>query len=351
MAPVTKKVFPKLSPRASDPFMRPEWRWNRVLAMCDDPDGPKRTTKRDDKYIRAARSFLLRWRAGSPWDREQLMYDSPGMYHAYRIFDHLHSDPNVAFVMEAMLLANYPYDEIGDATKTDPDVVEHYEAVFFNVVPYLRHYNWVLTQVLIPAANRFVAAKGDAPKPAANDNGFQRFVTPPVIEPHMDSTLKWLSYYGGPQICEFVLSGFKRGLTCNTQDDIGDWLDEQYKNQLRCRSTQSIGVFEVNRYNVTELFQLHMEVIKLAAGVDGQENKQTTMEKHIHAMLTEIPWTVGMEAKAVFEGTTVGRYDEMAAELRDEELLLVGAGDKCPDLDELPGLVMPTGIQRDKEIK
>ncbi len=60
----------------------------------------------------------------------------------------------------------------------------------------------------------------------------------------------------------------------------------------------------------------------------------TPIERHVQAMLAEIPWTAGAAAAEVYEGTVVDKYDKMAAEVRDEELQILAAGETVPGLDE-----------------
>lgn len=328
--------------RDFDPFLRPEWRYERILQLVDALPVPKRPTRFDDDYIRAARKFILRWRAADEHQRFLLAHENPGLCFAWLVFQKINTDPETSFMIEARLLANESHVEIADAIRSQPEAVEWYEALFFNVSDNLRHHDWILKHVLLPSADRMGEDDEDE-----DEDDLRRFVTPPVVRPHMDFTLKFFSYFGGPVLCEFMLSGFKRGVMCHTQDDIGGWLDEQWYNHIRRRSTMAAGVFEVNKYNVMELFATHSRIIELQKGLDGQDERRTVIEKHINAMLTEIPWTVGTQAREIFEGTTIGRYDEMAAELRDEEMLLVAAGEKPMALEEVPGLVMPTG----KEVK
>ena len=251
-------------------------------------------------------------------------------------------DFKTAFMIEARLLANQSFVEIADAVNSDPDVVEWYEALFFNVAPFLRCHDWIMNHVLTPAFDRFAESKDDE-----EEDDIRRFVTPPVIKPHYDMTLKFFAYFGGPMLVEFMISGFKRGVVCHSQDEIGSYLDGVFNDGFRRRSAQSVGVFEVNKYNVMEVFATHLRIMELARGIEGQDERHSLFEKHVNAMLTEIPWVVGSHAKQLFEGTSVGRYDEMAAELRDEELLLVSAGEKPLTIEEVPGLSMPVGKEVD----
>ena len=109
---------------------------------------------------RKARSFMLKWRKGEG-AREQLLIEDPGLYYAYMIYDNIHTDPEVRFMLEARLLSGQPADEIANALKTLPDAVKWYERLFFNVRPFLSHHDWIVKHVLLPSADRFLDADDD----------------------------------------------------------------------------------------------------------------------------------------------------------------------------------------------
>jgi hypothetical protein len=326
-----------------DPFLRPEWRWERVLKLVDRVPTPGRTTRRDDSYIRAARSFMLRWRSYGPERRDELLYENPGLYYAYKIHDKLGSDPEVRFIVEARLLTGQPYEEIADACNTLPETIDWYEKLFFNVRPMLRHHDWIVKNVLLPSADRYAPHDPDEDKPFAN---------PAVVQPHLDMTLKFFSYFGGPILCEYMISGFKRGQIVRTQDDIMPFLSEQCMGSLTRRSSQAAMVFKIDRWNVTELFATHLRIQEIQKSAESQEDRRTTIERHIHAMLAELPWTTGEEAEKVYAGSEMIAYDKMAAELRDDELMLINAGQRPLGIEDVPGLVIPPPRGNgDKEVK
>jgi hypothetical protein len=328
-------------PRLADPFLTPNWRYQRVIKMISQTPMPKRTTRRDDRYIKEARSFLLRWRKGND-ERERLREEQPELFHAWSLFDRIPQDPEFSLTLEARLLADQPVDEIAQAIKILPETVDWYERLFFNVKPFLDNHDWILKHVLLPATDRMAALDADA--------GDNMFKTPVIIRPHLDMTLKFFSYYGGPLICEYMMAGFKRGLKCHTQDEIGKWLNEGFMLQIQRRSAEAAPRFEVNRYNVMELFITHMQIIQVQHSLEGQEERHSTVEKHIHGMLKEIPWTVGRDARELFAGTVIGETDEMAAELNAEELMLIGAGQYVPALGEVPDMVITArAVEKHKE--
>lgn len=332
------------NPRLADPFRRPDWRYKRVLRMVSRMPSPGRTTRHDDKYIKGARSFMLRWKKGEA-ERDRLLYENPGMYHAWCVFDNIEKDADFQFIMEARLLSGQTPEAIAFESCVLPETVEWYEKVFFNVKDSLGHHDWILKHVLLPSLVR-----NHEPDDDDNADGLN-YSSPPVVKPHMDSTLKFFSYFGGPIICEFMLSGFKRGLHCHAWEKIGEWLDESMMDSIRRRTAQAAQVFDINKYNVMELVQVHTRIVEIQRSAESQEDKHSAIENHVHGMLAEIPWTVGHDAREVFEGTVIGQLDDVAAETNAEELMLLGAGQQPLDIEDLPAMSIATRNKEDLENK
>jgi len=340
-----------------DPYLRPDWRFERVLEMTSQTPEPGKPNRMDDKYIKDTRNFFLKFHGKFSEEsedkmrreRDKLEQKMPGLYYAWKIYDGdggLH--PNTRFMLEARLLARQAYDRIAFGLRTNVDVIHWYEKVFFNVTPWLDAVDWIGEMVLNSSADHLVQAERahKLDKSSGNDekeDGKSRFEVPPVVKAEYDFTCKSMAYYGGEHLCDLLFRGFIPGRPCRSQDDIDEWLNETMQMIVRRRSLQAALKFDVNKYNVMELFQAHLRIIEIARGAEADGGKQTPIEKHIHAMLAELPWTVGKEARELFEGTAVGQFDEMAAELRDDELQLVAAGEMPNFTDSLPDIEFPKG--------
>ena len=136
-----------------------------------------------------------------------------------------------------------------------------------------------------------------------------------------------------------MISGFRRGNVVQGQEDISSWLDDQWRVTLQRRSAQSAGVFEVNRYNVMELFATHARIIELQKNSESGEERRSTFTRHVSTMLSQLPWTVGRRgAEQIGEIGAMGDMDNAAAEINDEELILIGSGhvpDSVKEIDNL----------------
>lgn len=308
--------------RLADPFLRPYWRHERVLKMLASVP-PERCRRYDDAWVQGYKKFLFSWRRNSD-SREQLVYDNAGMYYAYMLFDRMHIEPEMRLMIEARLLAGVSYESIAQECKTVPATIEWYERLFFNVADFLPHHDWIMKHVLLPATDRFAESKMDEDSDVAVE--FMPKPSAEVVKPHLDMTLKFFAYFGGPLICDMMISGFRRTSHITNHEDIPTFFNDQFASQIARRSAQAAGQFEINKYNVMELFVTHSRLIEISKSVDNVEDRHNAVEKHINAMLSELPWTVGVASEKLYAGTPVGAFDSGASELNEEEVMIYSAG-------------------------
>jgi hypothetical protein len=303
-------------------FRTPEWRWERVLSLVDRPgDIPGRCTRRDDKFVRAAKLFLPKRRFGDPLVLEKLKFENPGLFYAYDFHQAAQEDQDAAMYIQARVLARQTPEQIGKVLGILPEAVEWYCHLFFDVIPYLDQRDWITKQVIVPALVR-TATK----KPVDDDLPQNMFKDSSVARPFMDGTLKLFAYHGGTHLVDLLIAGLQVGKPLVGQDDTDNWLDRTTGTTIRRRTAQAAQMFEINKYNVMELFAVHTRLMEIARSEENQDQARSVIEKHIKATVEEIPWAVGSDGEKLYDGTMVGRFDLMAGELRDDELILVASG-------------------------
>lgn len=318
-------------------FRSPEWRWERVLALVDGKDGiPGRCTKRDDDVVRKARNFVLRWRNGDDDAREKLLWENAGLYYAYEYQQKLVDDPEAAMYIQARLLARQTPEHIASIMGIMPDSIRWYSELFFDIVPYVEQRDWVTKQVLLPAIIRSPVKSVDE-----QEQGGNTFKDSTVARPFMDGSLKLFAYFGGTHLVDMLIAGMQAGKPLSSPDDLDNWLDNNITTTVRQRTAQAARLFEINKYNVMELFTIHNQIVAIAKSADNQDQTKSTQERHIKAMMDEIPWAVGSDGEKLYKNSVVGRFDNMASELRDDELLKLASGQTAATLgtdfpDQLP---------------
>ena len=308
----------------TDPFMRPYWRHERALRMFA-PNGPKRMCRSDDPYIQEYKRFLFEMHKASP-NHEKIARSNPGLYHAHNIHHRMQTDPEVGLTIEARLLAGFTYPQIAYAFKTIPETVEWYERLFFNVSDLLDHGDWIVRNVLVPASDSF-ALPQHQPQQNADTEAVVRTVQP-IVVPYYDMSLKLFSYFGGPLVCDTMLSGFQKRQYVKKFEDLHEYFDEQFSFQIKRRSLQASTRFEINKYNVMELFALNSKLIEIQKSSQNKDDKHTAVEKNIFAMMNDFDWRVGLDGSKSFEGTVLGEMDKGKAELCAEEMMYLGVGVK-----------------------
>ena len=262
--------------KLADPFLRPNWRHERVVKMLDSVP-PERVKRTDDKWIAGYKKFLQQWNKSED-NRDKLLYEDPGLYFAYVMFDRMFTEPELRLMIEARLLSGLTYEDIADECKTIPETIQWYERLFFNVIEFLPNHDWIMKHVLLPSSDRFVQDY------STDDDDEAAFMAKPsneVVRPHLDMTLKFFAYYGGPLVCDMMISGFRRDKRVTSQEDLPEYFHEQFMSQVTRRSAQSAGQFEINKYNVMELFATHTRIIEIQRSAESAEDRHNEFEKHV----------------------------------------------------------------------
>ncbi len=81
-----------------------------------------------------------------------------------------------------------------------------------------------------------------------------------------------------------------------------------------------------------------------------QDDPLSSIERHVQAMILDLPFCSGTDGKMVVKGTPIEPFDNSAVELRDRELLILGAGGEVDGLEGLTEFEMPAPTKRKLEL-
>ena len=271
------------------------WRSDRVLELLKREPRPGRCTSRDDYFVREFRSFMVKRRnIQSDQGFEELFDRNPGIWYAAELHDNL--NPRRRAIIQAMLLSGQDDLVIAKTYGGIPEAVQWYEALFFNVRDRLEANNWIQDSVIVPS---YISQLDESPE---------------------NTMLKFFGYYGGPVLLDFMVSGFKKGLNLPTSpEDLDLYLDKHFFTGIRRQSAMHVNMFEVNKYNVMELFNTHCRLIEIEKSSESADEARNSMEKNILVMLEELPWAVGAKPHKDMNAR-LSVYEDAAAELTDEEM-------------------------------
>ena len=313
-------------------FRTPEWRWDRILKLVDRHPTPGRCTRRDDDFVRKARNFILRWRSAEGDDeKERLKFENPAIHYAYDFHQKSNDDPEAVMYVQARLLARQDPEHIGSVMGILPDAVLWYSWLFFDVIDRLEQRDWITKQIIVPAMVRQGFKKKKKNGPQETDESYQ-VMDSSVAKPFMDGSLKLFAYFGGTHLVDALIAGLQAGKPLSSPDEISNWMDSTWMNVLKRRSLQAAMAFEINKYNVTEVFAVHTRIIEIERSEESSEQARTSHERHVKAMIDGIPWAVGDDGRKLYDKSIVGRFDDMPGELRDDEVLQLASGQHVPGL-------------------
>ncbi|OWK37438.1 hypothetical protein [Fimbriiglobus ruber] len=315
-----------------NPFRSPRWRADRVDELVLAPDGPLPCRRADDAFVRRYKQY--RYRSMTAPDPAVAAAEYPECAAAERL-QAADVPPLLATVVEARILARQSFANIAARTGLDPVAVEWYEALFFHVTDRLDARDWVVTQILIPALAR--------PR-AAGPGGFDLGA---VAAPAADGTLKLFAYFCGPLMVDVLTAGVTDVRSLKSPEEVDEWFHDHWQRTIARRSAQAAQLFEINRFNVTELFAIHARIIEQRNSPGAARKTQTDMEQRLQMLLDAIPWTLAEGGGGPDLPGRLNEFRHTAAALNEDELMILGAGGTLQNEDEIRSLHLPPPAPRD----
>lgn len=288
-------------------LLLPHWRWQAAMARQEALQPPT-----GDRDVRLATSYLrILRRCHSVEARKHLAATRPVIDSAYRIYTAENQVPRHA--LEARLLAGEAPDAIAAKSGLPLRTVQCYARLFFDVADRLASPDYVLTTVLGPR----------------------------LQEGTWDYELVWkfFAYLGGAHTLDALMYGRPQGAKPTSFAQGLEFLTDHARLALqRQMGLAASAVAARDPVLARQLLLLQGRATSKAA--EDPTLQQNLLERHIGALLNEIPWASGWDG-AEQVAPAVAAFDEGAVELRDDELQLLSGGAELPHLEELKALNMP----------
>jgi hypothetical protein len=309
-----------------DPYRSPRWRYDRAAYLAKTR-GANRTYdySRDDEWVAATFKFLKQWKSLTRNNQQatnemrvsRLYPKWPGLYLAHQLFQANTGDPT-RYEVEARILARQTNEEIAQRVSVHPDAIEWYEAVFFNVRDRLDNEGYIGRQVIGPAVA----------------HGLRNI--------SLDFSAKYWGYYGGPYILDLILSDYDPATPKpKIGQDLNSFLDNYWNKAVRVRSANTVGAFDINQFNVLQLFELHANLVNQArAAAESAGGAQTPYEEVMSGIMNSVQWSVGRKRQEALENSPLKAYTGKSVELRVDQMLEVAAGG-TPNLEHVDTITFP----------
>jgi hypothetical protein len=144
-----------------DPTRSPEWRWDRAFRHIFD-ELTFSSIRDDEATGRAVKFRQALTSCRTPEQRSELHRSDPAMFAAHELYK---STSRKRYEVEARLLAKQTPAEVAQFVGLSEDVIQVYEAVFFNVAGFLTASGWITGKAI-----------GIGPYTAMNVPEFGRFL-------------------------------------------------------------------------------------------------------------------------------------------------------------------------------
>jgi len=286
---------------AQNPFRPADWRWQRATALFEGTPGAMAANRRLDgpdgfTWINTALRFLREYNtARTETARARLSERRPGLFWAYWIW---RSTNPLKHVIEAQLLARSSAYSIGYRCNTAPDVINAYEAMFFNVNDKIQHRSYILNCVIGPAIHRG------------------------LTEREYDLLWKLYGYFLGPAIVDALEGKFANPTWCGTPTAVGAAVMDDAISTLKLKAAIATKTVKVDQYTQLAIMDAFTKFVEIERTTDSAGKAQEQILDHISAMMTTLPFNVGGRvARGLTLNSPVDAFEKTAIELNYEEVL------------------------------
>jgi hypothetical protein len=302
-----------LNLREDSPSRSPDWRWQKVLMLVQNPRARITAKLRSvgDEFTAKAAAFLRKWSScEDEYEQYCVLEKWPYLCQAHEIYQGNHK--LLRCELEARLLTNDSTEGITKRLSLHPAVVDWYEALFFNVLDRLDNPGWIANNVL-----------GEQMQCGLTEREYAFL-------------WKFYGYVGGPVVLDAIIYRHFSPMRPTSPSQARAFINDDHRDALSLKALIAVRTMPVNSYTqqiIIELTQRYRE-LELVADKGGGANDMTLA--NMKAALEALPWTVGNSPDIISSkdpelvigqlSAEVLEYDKMAGELRADQFLEITTG-------------------------
>ena len=300
-----------------NPRRAPHWRWLRAVEL--DAGGPRPSRVIDGpagfEWIRRAIRLKRRFERSNnnPSNLRALLVRDADLFWAHSIW--LDDRAPTRWGIEARVLADETDEEIAEKMGARPEVVSAYINVFFDVREKMQHPDYVINVILADAVTR----------------GLQ--------ERHYDLLWKLMGYHGGPHVLDAAINKFVSLGKPTSRDDVSGFLQDFAINSMKYKSAVAALTVQINTHTQLPLIDSFVKYVEIERTTENATKAHATIVENIGAMLSALPFKVGTKLDS--EPLKMLPFDSGAAELRQDELMVLANGGVLQEQSEIENLRFP----------
>jgi len=291
-----------LNAMRDNPRRLPNWRWLRAVQI--DSGGRKPSQQLDGatgvvwikRAVRLKRHFE---RANNDSDAlyAALLRDRP-LFWAHSLW--AEDKQPTRWAIEARILAGESDKEIADKLGTEPDVIEAYASIFFDVREKITNTDYIVNVVMADAVTR----------------GLQ--------ERHYDLLWKLLGYRGGQYVLDAAINRCVDIPRPDSTGGVSGFFQDLAVHSMKYKAALASLSIPVNSHTQLPLIDSFVKYVEIEKNSDNATKSQATIVENIGAMLATLPFKVGTKLDS--EAIKMLPFDNGAAELRNDEMMIIAAG-------------------------
>lgn len=299
------------------PVRAPHWRWLRAIEVDAGGDRPSKILDGADGYAWIRRGLRLKRHFArlnnDPRRRRALLLRDADMYWAHSLW--LAEKQPTRWGIEARVVAGETDEEIAAKLGTSAETVTAYVNVFFDIREKLHNVDYMLNVVMADAVVR----------------GLQ--------ERQYDLLWKLIGYHGGPHALDAAISKFIPIARPATKDDVSGFFHDFAINSMKYKSAIAAATVPINTHTQLPLLDSFVKYVEIERTTENATKAHATIVENIGAMLSALPFKVGTKLDS--KPLKMVPFDDGAAELKNEELMVVANGGVISTQSEIENLKFP----------
>lgn len=311
----------------SNPWRKPNWRWGRALGIVEGMQ-PGTTRRRDGElgyyWIKKAVKYLTAANAAQDeFTKMSLALDEPAMFWSRWAFEQ--EKHPAKWIMEARIMARASSQNIAYHANCGQEIVDTYEALFFDVRDKLDRRDYVNSAIF-----------GDD-------------VQTGIQERKYGILWKILGYAGGPHVLDAAMSKLTSPSWVNQPAHVSNFFQDVALTTMKKKAAIATMTVSVNANTQLDLLATFVKFVEIERTTESQGKVQDQIMEDLTSVLKALPWK-----RAGVAGPPPGPsydYDMSSVELTCDQLLLLGSGQPLENGAELLQLGFPEHTKPELEEK
>lgn len=300
-----------------NPRRSPHWRWLRAVEI--DSGGPRASRFRDGEdgftWIRRASRLKRRFEAAGnrPDALYRLVQYDRELFWAHNMWTD--EKAPMRWSIEARVLAGDTDENIAKRIGTDPSIIAAYVKVFFDVRSMLENRDYIVNVIMADAV-----ARG-------------------VTERQYDLLWKMFAFHGGSHALDAVMSKVTSLYKPERPEEVAGFFQDFAVNTMKQKAAIAALTVPINTHTQLALIDSFVKYTEIEKTSENTTKAHATIIDNIGAMMAALPFKIGTKLDSAADKMLP--FDNGAAELRNEEMMLVATGNKVPEHQIIEELRFP----------